>query len=162
QDVMYFQFPYFLFGTKCAGVGIISILLIVFAFVRRSVRFITPLISLMISLVFLIEVPSLKPESQMLREESRPLDSAREALATFYQEHGRYPSDESELRGALRIPVGTPSIFARRGSPIPFRVQMMKGSPSDFLHRLPDSPGVLMYAVSSDLSQYWLAVTSLA
>lgn len=161
QDVVYFEFPYLSYGFKCIGIGLLAILLVAYTKYRRSTRYVAPLASIAISLVFLVKAASLRPESQLLRVECRPLGSAHNSLEDFYRVHGNYPANETQLRCALNVPPGTASPFSRKGKVLPYTVHVTVGASQPSLDQLPSSPGTLTYTVKTDLSQYWLAVTSL-
>jgi hypothetical protein len=54
-----------------------------------------------------------------------------------------------------------PTIFFRDGKAIPYDVRIVTNAEAPTLGSLPTNPGTIIYAVSSDHKEYWLAISTL-
>ncbi|HYL86708.1 MAG TPA: hypothetical protein VE263_20955 [Candidatus Angelobacter sp.] len=98
----------------------------------------------------------------MAEANQRILGHADHSLSDWDEVHGKFPSDEAELRKALAVrPLQEPAIYFRRGSPIPYDVQIVASASGPSEGVVPPNPGIVVYAVSSDYKEYWLTMTSL-
>lgn len=110
----------------------------------------------------MVNLPDVGPRIEMAGAVQKLLGHADHSLSDWDEAHGRFPSDEGELRTALSgRPLREPAIFFVHGNPVPYDVRISADATGPSLEMVPSSPGTVTYAVSSDYKEYWLTITSL-
>ena len=110
----------------------------------------------------MIILPDVGPRIDMADAVQRLLGHADHSLSEWDEAHGRFPSDEQELRTALSgRPLRESAIFFVHGNPIPYDVRIRTDATGPSLETVPSNPGTVIYAVTSDYKEYWLTITSL-
>ena len=110
----------------------------------------------------MVALPNIGPRLEMASAVQRLLGHADHSLSDWDEAHGRFPSDEEELRAALSgRPLRESSIFFLHGNPISYDVRIRTDATGPSLETVPSNPGTVIYAVTSDYKEYWLTITSL-
>jgi hypothetical protein len=110
----------------------------------------------------MVTLPDVGPRLDMAGGVQKLLGHADHSLSDWDEAHGRFPSDEEELRMALSIrPLRESAIFFLHGHPIPYDVRVRADATGPSLETAPSNPGTIIYAVTSDHKEYWLTITSL-
>lgn len=110
----------------------------------------------------MVNLPNVGPRIEMAGAVQRLLGHADHSLSDWDEAHGRFPSNEEELRKALSgRPLRESAIFFVHGNPIPYDVRIRTDATGPSLETVPSDPGTVIYAVTSDHKEYWLTITSL-
>jgi hypothetical protein len=119
--------------------------------------------SFLLGIGCMVILPNVGPRLDMAGAVQRLLGHADRSLSDWDEAHGRFPSDEEELRTALSSrPLHESAIFFSHGNPIPYDVQIKTDATSGpSLETAPSNPGTIIYTVTPDYKEYWLTVTSL-
>jgi len=130
----------------------------------RKERFslVVSLVSFFLGVVCMITLPDVGPRLEMASAVQRLLGHADHSLSDWDEAHGRFPSNEEELRSALSSrPLREPAVFFFAGNPIPYDVRITTGATGPSPEAVPSNPGTIIYAVAKDSKEYWLTITSL-
>lgn len=118
--------------------------------------------SFLLGIGCMVILPDVGPRIDMADAVQRLLGHADHSLSDWDEAHGRFPSDEEELRTALSgRPLRESAIFFVHGNPIPYDVRIRTDATGPSLETVPSNPGTVIYAVTSDYKEYWLTITSL-
>jgi hypothetical protein len=110
----------------------------------------------------MVNIPNVGPRLEMLSAVQRLLGHADHSLSDWDDSHGRFPSNENELRAALSFrPLRESPIFFLHGNPISYDVRIRTDATGPLMETVPSNPGTVIYAVTSDSKEYWLTITSL-
>jgi len=135
---------------------------------RRKISLQWLFIPFVLSILAAVAIPSIIPgwaHQARVRADLRYLTSA---LIERGKEHGRFPQNQNELERAAEYWEGINpgenilSPYARRGQAVPYRFVYVGEASGPYLPPvLPQEPGVVYYAVSSDAKKFWLTATVL-
>lgn len=162
SDGPYFRWSYFVAGSVCVVLSGFGFGLALQAIWGKRFRIATSVASFFLGLSCGVVLPNVGPQLDMAAANQEILGHADHSLSDWDEAHGTFPSNEYELRTALAVrPLQEPAIYFRRGSPIPYDVQVVTNASGPSQGALPPNPGTVVYAVSSDYKEYWLTMTSL-
>jgi hypothetical protein len=160
SDVLYFKWAYLAAAAACVLFSGLGIVIAAWAISKR--RLLASLLSLAIGAVGLVLVPEIGPQLGMTDATMKLLGHADHSLSEWDEKHGRFPSDETELREALATrPLRESAIFFLRGKAVPYDVRILTNAFGPSFETVPPKPGTIVYAISSDFKQYWLTITTL-
>lgn len=158
----YFRWSYFVAGLVFVALSGLGFGLAVRAIWGKRFRIAASVAPLFLGLVCGEVVANVGPQLDMAGANQRILGHADHSLSDCDEAHGKFPSNEDELRKALAVrPLQEPAIYFRRGSPIPYDVQIVTNATGPSEGAVPPNPGTVLYAVSSDYKEYWLTMTTL-
>lgn len=110
----------------------------------------------------MVILPNVGPRLDMAGAVQRLLGHADHSLSDWDEAHGRFPSDEEEIRTALADrPLRESAIFFLHGNPMPYDVRIRTNATGPWVEPVPSNPGTVIYAVTPDYKEYWLTITSL-
>jgi hypothetical protein len=140
-----------------------------FGFAMRAIwgkrfRIAASVASLFLGFNFAVYLPDagVQPDEALVGANLRILGHADHSLSDWDEAHGRFPTNEDELRKALAVrPLQEPAIYFRRGRPIPYDIKIETNAAGPYEGTVPSNPGTVVYAVSSDYKEYWLTMTTL-
>jgi hypothetical protein len=158
----YFRWSYFATGSVCIALSGLGFGLALQATWGKRFRMAAIAASFFLGLACMEVLANVGPQFDMAEANQKILGHADHSLSDWDDAHGRFPSSEDELREALaKRPLHEPAIYFRRGSPIPYDVQIVTNATGPSRAALPLNPGTVVYAVSSDYKEYWLTLTTL-
>jgi hypothetical protein len=162
SDGPYFRWSYFMAGLLCLLVSGLGLGLAARAMWRKRFSLIASSASLVLGLGCGLILPDIGPQLDMASANQRILGHADHSLSAWDEAHARFPLNEEELRKALAVrPLQEPAIYFRQRIPIPYDVRIVTDSTGPSMREIPDNPGMIVYAVSSDYKDYWLTITTL-
>jgi hypothetical protein len=159
--------PYFQWGYLSAAVVCLLFSGLGMGLVARGIRrqrfcILVSVISLIIGVMSMIELPEIGPQLDMAGAVQRLLGHADQSLSNWDEAQGRFPSDEQESRKALAFrPLQERPVFFVRGRAIPYDARIVANAAGPALKMVPQNPGTIVYAVSSDYREYWLTISTL-
>jgi hypothetical protein len=107
-------------------------------------------------------LPEVGPQLDMAHENQKILGHADHSLSDWDEAHGKFPSNEEELRKAMVVrPLQEPAIYFQQGKPIPYDVRIVINATGPSQESVPPNPGTIVYSVSSDFRDYWLTMTTI-
>jgi hypothetical protein len=158
----YFRWPYLEEGLTCVVLSGLGLGFAMRAIWGKRFRVAASVASLFFGLGCAVELPTWDLQPNMAGRNLRILGHADHSLSDWDEAHGRFPTNEDELRKALAVrPLQEPAIYFRRGRPIPYDVQIETNAAGPYEGAVPPNPGTVVYAVSSDYKEYWLTMTTL-
>jgi hypothetical protein len=158
----YFNWPYLATASICLLFSALGLSMAIRAIWQQNFRILSSIVSLVLGLGCMVTLPNIGPRVDMAGAIQRLLGHADHSLSDWDEAHGRFPSNEEELRKALALrPLQEPAIFSLHGNPIPYNVRMVTNATGPSLETVPSNPGTVIYAVSSDYKEYWLTITTL-
>lgn len=158
----YFQWPYLVTGLVCLLVSGLGLNLAARAIRAKSFCVVASVMSLLLGLASEVVLPNVGPRTDMAGASERVLGHADHSLSDWDEAHGKFPSNEEELRQALAArPLQEPPIYFRQGKSIPYDVKIATNATGAFVGLPPPNPGTIVYAVSADCKDYWLTITTL-
>lgn len=158
----YFQWHYLLMASIFLLLSGLGLGMAARAIRRERFCVVASIVSFFLGIVFMSTLPDIGPRVEMAGAVQGLLGHADHSLFDWDEAHGRFPSNEAELRSALSSrPLGEPAVFFLDGSPIPYDVRITTGATGPVLETVPSNPGTIIYAVASDSKEYWLTITSL-
>jgi hypothetical protein len=161
-DGPYFRWHYLLTASICLLISGFGLALAVQAMRRDWLCGFASIASLFLGLACMVALPEVGPRLDMSHAVTKLLGHADHSLSDWDEAHGRFPSDEKELRMALSArPLRESAIFFVHGEPIAYDVQIRADATGPSLETVPPNPGTVIYAVASDYKEYWLTITSL-
>ena len=162
SDGPYFRWSYFVTGLVCVVLCGLGFGLAMRAIWGKRFRIAASVVSLFLGLCCGVVLPNVGPQLDMAAANQKILGHADHSLSDWDEAHGKFPTNEDELRKALAVRPGQePAIYFRRGRPIPYGVQIETNASGPSEGAVPPSPGTVVYAVSSDYKEYWLTMTTL-
>jgi hypothetical protein len=161
-DSPYFKWPYLSMGLIFLLLSGFGLGVAVRAMRRERLSVLASLASFLLGIGCMVNLPDVGPRLDMAGAVQRLLGHADHSLSDWDEAHGRFPSDEDELRTALsRRPLRESPIFFLHGNPISYDVRIRTDATGPSLETVPSNPGTVIYAVTSDYEEYWLTITSL-
>lgn len=161
SDGPYFNFPYLATALICLLFSGLGLNMAIRVISQQRFRILELVISLVVGFACIVALPNIGPRSDMAGAIQRLLGHADHSLSDWDGTHGRFPSNEEELRKALVLrPLHESPIFFLHGKAIPYNVRMVTDSTGPSLETLSSNPGTVIYAVSSDYKEYWLTITT--
>jgi hypothetical protein len=119
-------------------------------------------VALIIGLGCMVALPEVSPLVDMAGAVRRLLGHADQSLSNWDEMHGKFPTDEEELRKAMALrPLLEPAIFFLDGKAIPYDVRIITNASGPSVESVPPSAGTIIYVVSADYKEYWLTITTL-
>jgi hypothetical protein len=162
SDGPYFRWSYLGVGLICVVLSGLGFGLSIRAIWGERFRVAASVSSLLIGLGCAIVLPNVGPQLDMAGANTKVLGHADHSLSDWDEAHGRFPTNEDQLRKALTgRPLREPAIYFQRGKPIPYDVQIETNAAGPLEGKVPANPGTVAYAVSSDYKEYWLTMTTL-
>jgi hypothetical protein len=162
SDGPYFQWSYLAAGLVCLLLSGIGLELAARAIWKRDFWAMASVASFFLGLGCMVTLPNVGPRLSMAAANQRILGHADHSLSDWDEVHGKFPSDEEELRKALAVrPLQAPAIYFERGKPISYDVRIVTNATGPSVGAVPPNPGTVVYAVSSDYKYYWLTITTL-
>jgi hypothetical protein len=128
----------------------------------KSFHLLAAVATLFIGLGCMVILPNVGPRLDLASAVQKILGHADHSLADWDELHGRFPSNEEEVREAMKFrPLRESKIFFLHGKAIPYDVRILTNATGPSLETVPSNPGTIIYAVSSDYKEYWLTITTL-
>jgi hypothetical protein len=157
---LYFHYGYLAHAVSWILVSAVGIMAAGAIIWKPTSYDVLPISSLAVGLTCMSLLPQI--DMEMAEQASRILGHADHSLADWDESHGRFPADERELRAALAVrPLHESAIFFQNGRPVPYDLQFVSNAVGPALEPVPPNPGTLIYAVTPDLREYWLVMSSL-
>ena len=158
----YFRWQFLGAGALCLLFSGLGLGLAARTIVRENFRLLSSVVALVIGLGGMIELPEVSPRLSMADAVQKILGHADQSLSNWDEIHGKFPTDEKEVREAMAVrPLTEPPIFFLNGMGIPYDVRIITNASGPSVEPLPPNPGTIVYAISADYKEYWLAVTTL-
>ncbi len=162
SDGPYFSWPYLATASICLLFSGLGLGMAIQAIWQQNFRILASVVSLVVGLGCMVTLPNIGPRLDMAGAIQRLLGHADHSLSDWDEAHGRFPSNEGELRKALALrPLQESAIFFLHGNPIPYNVRIVTNATGPSPGTVPSNPGTVIYAVSSDYKEYWLTITTL-
>jgi hypothetical protein len=159
--------PYFRWGYLSAGFVFLlysgcGLALVVRAIRKRELSLLAAVAALAICVVGAHILVNFNPTADMSIVVDQLLAHAYRCLTDWDDRHGKFPTNEQELREALAAqPLQQREVFFVRDRAIPYDVRIITNASGPELEAVPPNPGTIVYAVSSDCMEYWLTVSTL-
>lgn len=161
-DGPHFKWHYLLTASICLLLSGLGLGIAARAICKERFRVVASLASFFLGIGCMVILPDVGPRVEMAGAVQRLLGHADHSLSDWDEAHGRFPSNEEELRSALSSrPLRESAIFFRDGKPIPYDARIRTDATGPSLETVPSNPGTVIYAVASDHKEYWLTITSL-
>jgi len=161
-DGPYFKWQYLSTASICFLLSGLGLGIAIRAIRRQRFCVLASVVSFFLGLGCMVILPNVGPRLDMAGAIQRLLGHADHSLSDWDEAHGRFPSNEVELRAALaQRPLRESAIFFVHGNPIPYDVRIVTDATGPSIVPVPPNPGTVIYAVSSDYKEYWLTITSL-
>lgn len=169
-DLYYVHFPYLGLGAASVLVGLICVALVIFAARYRSFFGLLYFVPGALGFFALVSIPELQPhEMRSMLNDSHYLSDTTAYFRVWHEEHNAFPANESEFAKALvecpaawhRTPSKPQSQYMHRGVLLPYQLVVITHAAGPRLNQLSDRPGVIYYAVSADLQEFWVTMTGL-
>lgn len=158
----YFRWPYLVAALTCVVLSGLGFGFAIRAIWGKRFRIAASVASLFLGLGCAAVLPNVGPQLDMAGANQRILGHADHGLSDWDEAHGRFPTNEDELRKALAVrPLQESAIYFRGGKPIPYDVQIETSAAGPYEGTVPSNPGTVVYAVSADCKEYWLTMTTL-
>jgi len=158
----YFHYGYLTNALLWLLVSATGISLAAMAMWKSNAYDIFPVLSVIVGLICTFALPNVAPRLDLAEATTKLLGHADHSLSDWDELHGRFPSDERELREALALrPLSEPAIFFRDGKSISYDVRVVTNAVAPTFEPLPSNPGTIVYAVNSNYKEYWLVITTL-
>jgi len=158
----YFNWPYLATASICLMFSGLGLGMAIRAMWQQNFRILASVVSLVVGLGCMVTLPNIGPSLDMAGAIQKLLGHADHSLSDWDETHGRFPSNEEELRKALALrPLQESPIFFLHGNPIPYHVRMVTNAAGPSLETVPSDPGTVIYTVSSNYKEYWLTITTL-
>ena len=158
----YFHYSYFHYAVLWFLVSTLGMAAAAITIWKQNTYDIFPALSVIVGLICMVALPNVSPRLDLAGGTTKLIGHADHSLSDWDESHGRFPSDERELRDALAVrPLSEPAIFFRDGKPIPYDVKVLTNAVAPKLELMPPNPGTIVYAVNSDYKEYWLVISTL-
>jgi hypothetical protein len=170
SDVYYVDFPYLTAGVVWSAIGVLALLATLYGVWRRSFYGLLFLVPILLGLVTLVIIPDGRPETQSMVADSNYLSSVSSFFRVWYDDHQRFPANESEFKEAIargpsawqyRVQPAPESLYRQRGRPLPYELVVVTNASGPRLTDVSQRPAVTYYCVSNDFQEFWCAMTGL-
>jgi hypothetical protein len=171
SNVYYVDYSYAAAALKWTGVGLFSLLVTLYGAWRRSFYGLLFLVPLFLGFGTMVTIPDGRPQifGSMIAD-TNYLSDVNSFLRVWYEEHQRFPSNESEFREAMakgpaawqyRGPPAPKSRYKQHGNPLPYELIVVTNAAGPRVTDVSQRPGVIYYSVSGDLQEFWVTMTGL-
>jgi hypothetical protein len=152
------------------GVGVLSLWATLHGVWRRSFKGLLFAIPIVTGLVAMVMIPNLLPHGFSGIADTNYLSDVNSFFRVWYEEHHRFPANETEFKEALRagpaawqwrVEPAPTSRYRQCGDSLPYEIVVADNATGPRVTDVSQRPGVVYYCVSSDLQEFWVTMTSL-
>jgi hypothetical protein len=168
-DVYYVDYPYMIVGSGFLIAASVAFWATYYSIKRRTFYGLLLLIPLFAGFATSVIVPDIQPNGNSMRADSNYLSHAGSYLRIWYEDHGRFPSNEAEFAKAMsegpshwQPPSPTvESQYRRGGEAIAYQLVVEHDVKGPRLEGLSRRPGTIYYSVNADLRAFWITMSGL-
>lgn len=163
---------YWYAGTALAflGFGFISLWATLYGVWRRSFKGFLFAVPILTGLAAMVNIPNLPPHAFSSIADTNYLSDVHAFFRVWYEDHHRFPANESEFRQALwegpaewqyRVVPAPASRYKQLGHSLSYEIVVATNAHGPRVTDVSQRPGVIYYSVSGDLQEFWVTMTSL-
>ncbi len=170
SSVYYADYWYASTALAFLGLGFLSLWATLYGVWRRSFKGFLFAIPILTGLAAMVNIPNLPPHGFSSIADTNYLSAVNAFFRVWYEDHHRFPANESEFREALwkgpaawqyRVGPAPASRYKQRRDSLPYEIVVATNANGPRVTDFSQRPGVVYYCVSSDLQEFWVTMTSL-